>query len=339
MFIRAHMVSLFGLKTPLLPVLALLLLLASLFNKQQQSGRSRPLQHRWQPCTLALLMCICIFARVACAAASGASAAASATVDPVNGIDSDVCGVAPAPPCRTIAHALRFINVSSITLAAGVFREPTINISNIASFVISGNLSATIFSCSDRLQTAGAAFNIVNSTVSIHGVTFTKCTNPNSNGGAVSASGSSVVVSQCTFINCSAASGGAISVTGPGSDLFLHVSSSVFSSNSAIGAPSMCPNVTHQPCSTWGGAIAAFDIINVTISGCTMVSNIARASVPATSIQSSASRNAVAGGGCVSVLFFGSSIGSSVRVSGNSFLQCQVDVSGGDNVAVGNGAL
>jgi hypothetical protein len=61
--------------------------------------------------------------------------------------------------------------------------------------------------------------------------------------------------------------------------------------------------------------------------------------VPATSIQSSASRNAVAGGGCVSVLFFGSSIGSSVLVSGNSFLQCQVDVSGGDNVAVGNGAL
>jgi hypothetical protein len=174
--------------------------------------------------------------------------------------------------------------------------------------------------------------------VTITDVIFLRCTNPNANGGAVSASGSSVVVLRSKFVNCSAASGGAISVTGPGSGLFLRVHSSDFEQNSAIGGDSGCPKEAAQPCSSWGGAIAAFDIPNVTVSACTMVSNIARASVPRMSLQHNASRNALAGGGCVSVLFFGSASDVAVVVVGNMFKQCKVAVSGSDNAAVGNGA-
>jgi hypothetical protein len=46
----------------------------------------------------------------------------------------------------------------------------------------------------------------------------------------------------------------------------------------------------------------------------------------------------LAGGGCVSVLFFGSASDASLRVLGNRFAQCEVAVSGSDNVAAGNGA-
>jgi hypothetical protein len=229
-------------------------------------------------------------------------------------------------------------NALNISLASGVFNEPTVSISNVASLVISGTASSTVFNCSDRLQTSGAAFIITNSTVTITDVTFLRCTNPNANGGAVSASGSSVVVLRSRFVNCSAASGGAISVSGPGSGLFLRVHGSDFEGNSAIGDASSCPKDGAQPCSSWGGAIAAFEIPNVTVSACTMVSNIARASVPRMSLQHNASRNAVAGGGCLSLLFSGNASGTALRVLGNRFVQCEVAVSGSDNVAVGNGA-
>jgi hypothetical protein len=56
------------------------------------------------------------------------------------------------------------------------------------------------------------------------------------------------------------------------------------------------------------------------------------------SLQHNASRNALAGGGCVSVLFFGSASDVAVVVVGNMFKQCKVAVSGSDNAAVGNGA-
>ena len=153
----------------------------------------------------------------------------------------------------------------------------------------------------------------------------------------MSASGSSIVVLQCRFINCSAASGGAMSVTGSSSDVFLNVQNSNFTLNSAIGGLSGCPADVAQPCSTWGGAIAAFEMLNVTISGCAMIENNARASVPTASGQFNASRNAVVGGGCVSVLFSGNSSGSSVNVRGSTFLKCAVMLTVGDNVNVGNG--
>jgi hypothetical protein len=100
-----------------------------------------------------------------------------------------------------------------------------------------------------------------------------------------------------------------------------------------------CPNESgsSQPCSTWGGSIAAFEVRNVTVTGCTMAQSSAAGAVPVESAQRSLSRNAVAGGGCVSVLFRGNSSGSAVQVSGNSFRQCTVHVSSASNALVGNG--
>jgi hypothetical protein len=298
----------------------------------------RPLFRSCQGMQKMLIACIIISAcaHIVSGLAPAATAAViSATVDPYNGADTPACGA--DPPCKTIAYALHVANASNISLAAGIFNESTVSISNMAWLFISGTASSTIFNCSDRPQTSGAAFRIANSTVTIMDVTFLRCTNPDANGGAVSAVGSSVFVTRSRFFNCSAASGGAISVTGPGSGLFLHVHSSNFQGNSAIGGTSGCPKESAQPCSTWGGAIAAFEVPNVTVSECMMVSNIARASVPSLSLQRNASRNAVAGGGCVSVLFFGSASGIEVRAHDNRFEQCEVVVSGSDDVAVGNG--
>ena len=171
----------------------------------------------------------------------------------------------------------------------------------------------------------------------VTGISFQSCSNPTSYGGALSASGSSVLVSQCSFINCSAASGGAISVIGPGDGLFLAVQSSNFTGNSANGGSVGCPEDAALPCSAWGGAIAAFEIFNVTIKGCTMVSNRVDAQVPIDSGQYQKSRNAVAGGGGLSVLFNGNASGSSIDISGNNFTECTVDVSSDGTVFVGNG--
>jgi hypothetical protein len=255
----------------------------------------------------------------------------------MNGIDPLGCGLAVA--CKTISFAVLQNNMSasSVALTAGHFVESTVNISSFVSLAISGVPSATFFDCSRRVPATGAAFEIVNSTVAISGITFVNCTNADSDGGAVSARGSSVTVSQCSFINCSAASGGAISVAGHGSAVFLNVQDSSFFGNSAHGGLSGCPSASSEPCSTWGGAIAAFEVFDVSVSGCTMLANNARASVPPASLQLNASRNAVAGGGCVSVLFYGNASGSSVRFIGNKFEQCTVDVSSADNVDLGNG--
>ena len=222
-------------------------------------------------------------------------------------------------------------------LEPGIYSEPTIYIRNHSSLVITGAPNATVFDCSRRLVPTGAAFSIADSVVTISGVTFQSCVNVDSTGGAVVSSGSSLVVSHCSFINCSAASGGAMSVSGPGSGLFLSVRNSSFSGNSARGGLIGCPQNAALPCSTWGGAIAAFDMFNVTISGCSMVSNSVRAVVPSTSGQYNRSRNAVAGGGCVSVMFLGNASGCSVIVSDTTFQLCAVDISGSENVIVGNG--
>lgn len=266
-------------------------------------------------------------------------ASESVNVNPLSGNDLEGCGAA-ASPCRTISFAVQNVNtsISSLRLSEGIFHESTVIITGMHLLVISGVLSFTVFDCSHRLQTAGAAFRISNSNVVFSGISFQNCSNPNSTGGALSCSNSSIVVSQCSFTNCSAASGGAISVVGPGDGLFLLVKDSSFAGNSAIGGSVGCPHTQMQPCSSWGDGIAAFEIFNVTISSCRMVANFAQAFVPRTSSQHFASRNAVAGGGCVSVLYFGNASRSSVLMSDNTFEGCEVDVStSSGNLQIGNG--
>ena len=240
--------------------------------------------------------------------------------------------------CRTIAYAVQFVGVWHVRLSSGVFNETTVLIRDAPSLVIRGAPGATVFDCSSR---PGPAFSISNSTVTFIDITFQSCSNMNSNGGAVSAVDSSVTVLHCVFVNCSAANGGAVSVTGRSRGEFLNVQNSTFIRNSAVGGLIGCPNESgsSQPCSTWGGSIAAFEVHNVTITGCMMAQSSAAAAVPVNSPQSSMSRNAVAGGGCVAVLFRGNSSGSVVQVSGNSFLQCTVHVSSASNALVGNGIV
>jgi hypothetical protein len=286
----------------------------------------------------ALLKFVCTTS-IAFFCVTSAAAGISVQVDPRTGDDSR-CSTTFI--CRTIAHAVQLVGVSQVNLSAGVFIESTVSIDNVSSLVVSGVPSSTFFDCSRRLGPAtGTAFNINNSTVTITGVTFQHCSNPSGNGGAVSAVGSSVAVLQCSFVNCSAANGGAVSATGQGRGTFLHVQNSNFSGNAAVGGLIGCPSGSQssEPCSTWGGAIAAFEILNVSVIGCSMTDNTAVADVPMASTQSVSSRNAVAGGGCVSVLFRGNCSAFVLHMSGNSFLRCAVHVSRSRNIAVGNGML
>ncbi len=283
-------------------------------------------------CRVALFMTICVFVASARSIAA-AAAGISVQVDPQFGDDSRC---ATTLICRTISYAVRNVGASQVHLSAGVFSESTVSISNTVSLVVSGVPSASFFDCSRRLgQTTGAAFKIVNSKVTITGVSFQNCSNVNGDGGAVSAVDSSVTVSQCRFIGCRAANGGAVSASGS-SGLFLHIHNSNFSGNSAIGGIG-CPTGTRssEPCSTWGGAVAAFEISNVSVTRCIMDENSAVAVEPKDSSRS----NAVAGGGCLSVLFRGNSSASAVRLVDNSFLRCKVDVSNTSfrKLSVGNG--
>jgi hypothetical protein len=270
---------------------------------------------------------------------AAAAPSVSVQVDPVSGSDA-ICNTTLV--CRTIAYAVQLVGVSHVHLSSGVFNETTVNIRDAPSLVIRGMSSNTVFDCSRRTgQTNGSAFSIINSTVTFADVAFQSCSNMGGNGGAVSAVDSSVTVSHCVFVNCSAANGGAVSATARGRDVFLNVQNSTFTRNSAVGGLIACPKElgSSQPCSTWGGSIAAFEVHNVTVIGCTMAQSSAAAAAPVDSPQSSLSRNAVAGGGCVSVLFRGNSSGSTVQVGGNSFRQCTVHVSSASNALVGNGNL
>ncbi len=284
----------------------------------------------------ALLTCTSIIAYLCVASASPASSRVDVQVDPLTGDDSRCMTTFV---CASIAYAVQVLGASQVSISSGIFNESTVNINNVVSLVVSGMPSHTIFDCSRRLQPAGAAFNISNSTVTFTGITFQHCSNTNGNGGALSAVDSSVTVSQCGFFNCSAANGGAISAAGRGSGLSLDVQNSSFTRNAALGGLIGCPAGTRssEPCSTWGGAVAAFEMSNVSVTGCTMVKNSALATVPGESQQNGLSQNAVAGGGCVSVLFYGNSSTSTVLISGNSFLHCTVNVSSLSNIRVGNG--
>jgi hypothetical protein len=260
----------------------------------------------------------------------------SVRVDPVKGNNSD-CHMTFT--CQTIFHAVQVIGASQVELVSGIFNEVTVNIINVPSLVINGVPSATFFDCSYRPgETSGAAFNVLNSSVIFAGITFQNCSNLNNNGGAVSALGSNVTVMRCHFINCSAANGGALSSSGADRGLFLNVQNSTFTQNTAIGGLIGCPQDFRSPCSTWGGSLAAYDIFNVNITDSRMTNSCAAAIVPISSPQHIQSRNAVAGGGCVSVLFFGNSSGAALHFSGNFFFQCTVDVSNkSTGVAIGNG--
>jgi hypothetical protein len=228
-------------------------------------------------------------------------------------------------------------SVLFLSLSEGIYNEPTISISDVT-LVIRGNPNLTVFDCSRRQGTSsGPAFVINNSSISISGIIFQNCSNSAFNGGAISVIGSSVVLSQCSFIGCRAPSGGAVSVTGRGRDEFLRIQNSTFITNFATGGSAGCPEDLSEPCSTWGGAVAAFEMYNVSISGCIMINNVAVALVPQLSIQSSASKNAVAGGGCISVMFRGNASGPELRMSSNTFVECRVEVSGSNGIVVGNG--
>jgi hypothetical protein len=280
--------------------------------------------------------CFCVASSVPTAAPVSSF---SVQVDPWTGDDS-TCNKTFI--CKTIAHAVQLVGVSHVNLSAGVFNESTVSINNIVSLFVTGVPSSTFFDCSLRLSPfSGPVFIINNSTVTIVGVTFQHCSNTIRSGGAVSAVGSSVAVSHCSFTNCTAANGGAISATGCDSGCFLNIQNSNFSSNSAVGGLIGCPASTQssEPCSTWGGAVAAFEMSNVSVTGCIMVNNSAVAVVPNDSAQIEFSRNAVAGGGCLSVLFRGNSSASTLYIVGNSFSRCGVDVSRSRNVDVGNGIL
>ena len=317
------------------------------FESNRSKGRHRPsapprrlqclhLQELFACVSILAVGSFCFSLMLRPAAAAGISANA-VSVNPITGNDNPGCNL--ESPCKSISYAVQVVGASVVSLSAGIFNEPTVNIIGMASLVISGAQFETVFDCSARQpsrMTTGAAFNVFNSAVTITGVTFQNCST-SENGGAVSASGSSILVSQCSFINCNAASGGAISVTGPGVGLFLDIQSSNFTGNSANGGLFGCPQDSALPCSTWGGAIAAFEMLNVSIRGCIMVSNRANALVPIDSGQSQKSRNAVAGGGCVSVLFYGNASGSAVHISDNSFTECAVQVLDTGKVTVGNG--
>ena len=314
------------------------------FETNRSKGRNRPSALPRRLHLQAMFVCLSIlavgsfcFSFMLLPAAAADISANAVSVNPITGNDNPGCNL--KSPCKSISYAVQVVGASVVSLSAGIFNESTVNISGVASLVISGAQFKTVFDCSARQpsrMTTGAAFNIFNSAVTVTGVTFQNCST-SENGGAVSASGSSILVSQCSFINCNAASGGAISVTGPRVGLFLSIQSSNFTGNSANGGLFGCPQDSALPCSTWGGAIAAFEMFNVTIRGCTMVSNRANALVPIDSEQFQKSRNAVAGGGCVSVLFYGNASGSAVHISDNNFTECAVQVSDTGNVTVGNG--
>jgi hypothetical protein len=294
---------------------------------------------RLRPCRCPLPALIVFLFIIACIFTISQATSIAVQVDPEAGDDSRC---AATFKCRSIAYAVQVIGVSQVNLSSGVYNESTITISNAAALVIRGVSSSTLFDCSRRLGlTWGAAFIISNSTVTFIDISFLHCSDTNINGGAVSAFGSSVTVLHCYFFNCSAASGGAVSATGTGSSVFLNVHNSTFMRNAAVGGVTGCPDShrSGEPCSVWGGAIATFEMPNVSVTGCSMTTNSALAAVPSQSPQNAASRNAVAGGGCVSVLFRGNSSASAVYFSGNSFSHCTVDVSTSRNILVGNGTF
>ena len=246
-----------------------------------------------------------------------AAAAVSVVVDPLYGIDNLACNI--TNPCKTIAFASQQRG-ASVLLLRGVFNETTVYLSSAAFLNISGSAaaSAALFDCSSR---AGPAFSITNSTIAISSVTFINCRNQGVRGGAVNATNSSISLWNCTFANNSAVSGGALSLN-LGT---LAIRACSFVGNSA-GCP-FFPNV-NSTCSSWGGAIAAFETAHVDVSKSSFVSN----SVDMSMLNSTSERAiAVGGGGCISVLFQNNVTSTNLNFSGNSFLSCTTSAFGNNS--------
>jgi len=254
----------------------------------------------------------------------------SVIVNPSTGIDSLSCN--SDPPCKTIAYAIHSRNASLVYLAAGCFNESNVII-NSSSPVVSitglNGSSSTVFDC-NRRSFSGPAFSIVNTAVSISGITFQNCANfdgLNGIGGAVSAIGGSVTVSDCKFFNNTAQIGGAIGVKSSS----LVVSSCVFEDNTAT-----CPNAasTTTACSAWGGAIGTEESPSVSIIGNRFNSNWVN--LVLNGVLSPISK-AVGGGGCISVMHNGNVSESRVRIDGNFLQSCWVRMFGLYNAATFQG--
>jgi hypothetical protein len=246
----------------------------------------------------------------------------SVIVNPYTGVDSPSCN--SDPPCKTIAYAIHSQNANSVYLAAVYFNEPNVIINSSSPFVsiIGSNdsSSSTVFDCNRRSSTGPALF-ILNTAVSISGITFQNCANfdgLSGIGGAVSAIGSSVTVNDCQFFNNIAQIGGAIGVKSSS----LVVSSCVFENNIAT-----CPNAasTTTACSAWGGAIGTEESPSVSIRSNRFNSNWVNLELKGVT---NATSKAVGGGGCISVMHRGNVSESRVTINGNALESCSVQMVG-----------
>ena len=259
----------------------------------------------------------------------------SVVVNPSSGFDSSVCNM--SLPCQSIAYAIHSRNANLVYLSAGYFNESNVVINSSSPFVSiigsNGSSSSSVFDCNRR--SSGPAFSIVNTAVSISGITFQNCANFNvvsgigGVGGAVSASGSSVTVSDCKFFNNTAQIGGAIGVKSSS----LVVSSCVFEKNTAT-----CPNAssTTTACSAWGGAIGTEESPSVSIISNRFNSNWVN--LVLNGVLSPISK-AVGGGGCISVMHNGNVSESRVRIDGNFLQSCWVRMFGLYNAATFQGSF
>ena len=258
-------------------------------------------------------------------------------VDPLLGNDSLGCNI--TYPCRTLAYTVQFLKPSTILLATTVFTEPCLVLSDSRGLAIIG--IGAVFDCGRRSSNAsGPAVRIVNSNVTLDGITFQNCVNFNMSGGtggAVAALNSSLTVRQCIFLNNTAQSGGAVGLI-QGS---LRVESSIFAWNlatlksSVVEQACSSSSATLPPpitCSSWGGAIAAVDATTLSVSSCNFTNNRVLVMLTASTNGNSA---AIGGGGGLSVFYHGNVSGTKVIAQKNVFQNCSVNIMGGYNIMGG----
>jgi hypothetical protein len=245
------------------------------------------------------------------------------SVNPIEGADSETCGITLQFPCKTIQYSLINRKATALSLSPGVFNESSVRISDIPNLIINGTIG-TVFDCSLRTNSSGLsdpAFIFSNATVVISHLVFQNCMNLRDTdgvGGALSANSSNLNISDCFFSNNVAQVGGAIgAIFGK-----LVVSSSVFQSNTAT-----CPNSTSMSpvCSAWGGAIGTVEAQEITVIGCSFISNMVDVVFDGVTNPNSTS---AAGGGCISVMHKGNVSESHIAIVGNTFAGCLVKMFG-----------
>jgi hypothetical protein len=212
---------------------------------------------------------------------------------------------------------------TSVHLSGGKFNETRIYVNNAAPyFRISGSQDSSIFDCAH----SGPAFIIVNTIISIAGVTFRNCVNFNASsgiGGAISARSSLIMVTNCTFSNNMAQTGGAIGVISSN----LTVTSSFFENNTASCSKSS------TACSAWGGAIGAVETPSAKILNNHFNRNAVNLEL--IGVRDGSSSVAGGGGGCVSVLYNSDVSDSRISTDGNAFRSCSVRTFGSINLQSG----